>query len=77
MRLLSLKVKVHTTYVYTHNKLCIIPHLLIVCMCDTLSIRYIIYIIYLHIMYVYNLIKNTPGVKKGRPRIKQALLKKM
>ena len=25
----------------------------------------------------WNLIKNTPGVKKGRPRTKQALLKKM
>ena len=24
-----------------------------------------------------NLMKNTPGVKKGRPRTKQALLKKM
>ena len=25
----------------------------------------------------YDLIKNTPAVKKGRPRTKQALLKKM
>ena len=27
--------------------------------------------------YKLYLIKNTPGVKKGRPRTKQALLKKM